>query len=425
MDSDSNLQESDGLASLAVVLPLAVTGFVIAAGCWTLFAVGGPALQQSLSFNNLQFGLLLAMPMAVAAILALPAGLAASQFGARRVMIACLTGLALCMLLLLLVESFAGYLLVAAGLGLSGGFYSAGLQFVAGHAPRRYTGVSLGIFGAGLAGAGFNYYLLPLLLNAYSWQQVPMAYLVVLVVLILLLVLLTEDIPAGRESFASLPSSQLLLRLACRDTLPVLIGFGLLAGGFFALALWLPGHITSQFVLTLEGGGKVALWFVIPAALAQIAGGGLADCAGSRQVLIGSLVLGLVALLVLSYPPMTLLIEGIDGLIRVDYQLPLPAERWLILLLGLAMGSAMGALQARMVLLYPGAPAFAAGALLLSACACAFLLLLLFGAAMQWVGVRSTVFMVLFGLLFASLLVALNSPRTADADCGGMDGMDE
>jgi NNP family nitrate/nitrite transporter-like MFS transporter len=79
------------------------------------------------------------------------------------------------------------------------------------------------------------------------------------------------------------------------------------------------------------------------------------------------------------------------------------------------MGAAMGALQARMVLLYPGAPAFAAGALLLSACACAFLLLLLFGAAMQWVGVRSTVFMVLFGLLFVSLLVALNvAPRTAD-----------
>ncbi|MBC7193405.1 MFS transporter [Marinobacter sp.] len=422
MDPDNNLQDSDGSVSLVVVLPLAVTGLVIATGCWTLFAVGGPVLQQSLSFNNLQFGLLLAMPMAVAAALALPAGLAASQFGARRVMVGCLIGLALCMLLLLLVESFAGYLLVAAGMGLSGGFYSAGLQFVAGHAPRRHMGISLGIFGAGLAGAGFSYYLLPLLLHAYSWQQVPLAYLVVLVVLALLLVLLTEDVPAGRESFTSLSPGQLVSHLACRDTLPVLICFGLLAGGFFALALWLPGHITSQFVLTLEGGGKVALWFVIPAAFAQIAGGGLTDCAGSQRVLIGSLLLGLLALLVLSYPPMTLLVEGIHGLIRVDYRLPLPVERWLILLLGLAMGSGMGALQARMVLLYPGAPAFAAGALLLSACACAFLLLVLFGAAMQWVGVRSTAFMVLFGLLFVSSLVALNVPRTAGADSGATDG---
>ena len=409
MDQDIQLQENDRLASLAVVLPLAVTGFVIAAGCWTLFAVGGPALQQSLSFNNLQFGLLLAMPMAVAAALALPAGLAASQFGARRVMIGCLAGLALCMLLLMLVRSFAGYLVVAAGLGLSGGFYSAGLQFVAGHAPRQHTGIALGIFGAGLAGAGFNYYLLPLILQAYSWHQVPQAYLVVLLLLIILLVLLTDDIPAGRESFTSLSLRELLVRLVCRGTLPVLVCFGMLAGGFFALALWLPGHLTSQYVLTLEGGGRVALWFVMPAAFAQIAGGALADCVGSRRVLIGSLVLGLLALLVLSYPPMTLLIEGIHGLIRVYYQLPLLAERWLILSLGVAMGSAMGALQSRMVILYPGAPAFAAGALLLCACASAFLLLLLFGAAMQWVGVRSTVFMVLFGLLFVSLLVVFNA----------------
>lgn len=407
MDSDHNLQESDGLASLAVVLPLAVTGLVVATGCWTLFAVGGPALQQSLSLNSVQFGLLLAMPMAVAAGLALPAGLAASQFGARRVMIACLAGLAVCMLLLMVTESFAGYLFVAAGLGLSGGFYSAGLQFVAGHAPRGHTGIALGIFGAGLAGAGFNYYLVPLILHAYSWHQVPLAYLIVLAVLIVLLILLTEDTPPGQESFASLSFRELVIRLGGRNTLPVVLCFGLVTGSFFSLALWLPGHLTSQYVLTLEGGGKVALWFVIPAALAQVGGGGLTDCVGATRVLVCSLLIGLLALLVLSYPPMTLLIEGVDGLIRIQYQLPLPAEQVLILFLGLSLGSAMGALQTRMVLLYPGAPAFAAGALLLSACASAFLLLLLFGAAMQWVGVRSTVFMVLFGLLGACLVAVM------------------
>lgn len=407
MESEKDLQENDGLASLAVVLPLAVVGFVVAAGCWTLFAVGGPALRQSLSFNSFQFGLLLAMPMAVAAGLALPAGLAASQFGARRVMIACLAGLAICMLLLMVTESFIGYLIVAAGLGLSGGFYSAGLQFVAGHAPRGHTGIALGVFGAGLAGAGFNYYLLPLILHAYSWQQVPLAYLIVLTVLIVLLILLTDDVRPGQESFASLSFSELLVRLAGRDTLPVVLCFGLVAGSFFALALWLPGHLTSQFVLTLEGGGKVALWFVVPAALAQIGGGGLADCVGANRVFVFSLLIGLLALLALSYPPMTLLIEGVDGIIRIDYQLPLPAEQGLILFLGVSLGSAMGALQTRMVLLYPGAPAFAAGALLLSACASAFLLLLLFGSAMQWVGVRSTVFMVLFSLLGAGLAVLM------------------
>ena len=48
------------LASLAVVLPLAMAGFVVAAGCWTLFAVAGVHLRLELGLSDLQFGLLLA-----------------------------------------------------------------------------------------------------------------------------------------------------------------------------------------------------------------------------------------------------------------------------------------------------------------------------------------------------------------------------
>lgn len=69
----------DRLASLAVVLPLALAGFVVAAGCWTLFAVAGLHLRAELDLSNFQFGFLLAMPMAVGAALAVPAGLAAQN----------------------------------------------------------------------------------------------------------------------------------------------------------------------------------------------------------------------------------------------------------------------------------------------------------------------------------------------------------
>ena len=112
-------QEDERLASLAVILPLAVMGFVIAAGCWTLFAVAGIHLKAELSLSNLQFGLLLAMPMAVSALLAVPAGLAARKFGARRIMLICLAGLAVCMVILLTTDTFPGYLLVSrwAGIG--------------------------------------------------------------------------------------------------------------------------------------------------------------------------------------------------------------------------------------------------------------------------------------------------------------------
>src|SRR5690554_6615717 len=90
-------QEDERLASLAVVLPLAVTGFVIAAGCWTLFAVAGIHLRTFFCISNLQLGLLFAMHMTVSAMLAVPAGLVVRKFGTRRIILFCLAGLAVCM----------------------------------------------------------------------------------------------------------------------------------------------------------------------------------------------------------------------------------------------------------------------------------------------------------------------------------------
>src|SRR5690554_1529517 len=114
-------QDDEELASLAVVLPLALAGFVVAAGCWTLFAVAGVHVKAQLALSSVQFGVLLAAPMAVSALLAIPAGLCARRFGARAVMLFCLAGLALCMALLLVANSYPAHLIVASGLGLAGG----------------------------------------------------------------------------------------------------------------------------------------------------------------------------------------------------------------------------------------------------------------------------------------------------------------
>src|SRR5690606_33375834 len=164
------------------------------------FAVAGVHLRADLALSSLQFGILLAAPMAVSAVLAIPAGLAAQRYGARAVMLTCLVGLAVCMGLLLLVESFYGYLLVAGGLGLAGGFYSAGLQFVVSHCKPKRLGLVLGVFGAGVTGAGFSYYLVPLFHDAFSWQGVPLAYLITLLLVIALLIMLTDATGEEDES---------------------------------------------------------------------------------------------------------------------------------------------------------------------------------------------------------------------------------
>lgn len=397
--------DSDKVTSLAVVFPLVLAGFVIAAGCWTIFAVAGAHLRNTLGLGSLDLGLLLAMPMAVGAALAVPAGIAAQRVGPRRIMIGCLLGLAVCMLLLILAESWTGYLLAAGGLGLAGGFYSAGLHFVTRQAPARHLGLVLGIFGAGVTGAGFNYYLIPLILQAFSWEGVPLAYLIVLLLVAVLLVLLTED-PDSRTGHATNNGGRpLLALLASLQDWRYGLYFGAIAGSFFSLALWLPDFMSSRFLVTVGSGARLALWFVIPGALAQIIGGALADRYDASRVVIYSLMVCLVALFVLSYPPMTLSVRGAVSEIYLEFALPLFLEGVFIVLLGLSLGSSMGGLQRMVIARNDEAAAFAAGLLLSSACLVAFLLPVLFGAMIDWTGIGTAVFMIPFLLLTVSLLM--------------------
>lgn len=397
-DEDDN----DKLASLSVVLPLAVVGLVVAAGCWTIFAAAATHLRSILALGSMELGLLLAMPMAAGALLAVPAGVAAQKVGARRVMIVCLLGLAVCMALLLMAETWVGYLLVASGLGLAGGFYSAGLQFVACHAPSRHMGLVLGIFGSGVTGAGLNYFLVPLIVQAFSWQAVPLAYLVVLLLVVVLLLLLTDNTYSSGDPGPETRPRQLLRRFENLRVCRLCCYFGLVAGSFFSLALWLPDFMSFHFQLTMESGAHVASWFVIPGALAQIVGGGLADRYGSTLV-VRSLAVCLIALFVLSYPPMTLSVRGAESVIAFHFALSLFLEGFFIVLLGVSLGAAMGGLQYMVAARNREASALAAGMLLFSACLVAFLLPLLFGAVIQWVGVGSAMFMIIFLLLTGSL----------------------
>jgi NNP family nitrate/nitrite transporter-like MFS transporter len=408
--------DEDKYNSLAVVLPLAVVGFALAAGCWSLFSVAGVHIRQDLALDGVGFGFLLSLPMATGALLAIPAGLAAQAFGARRVMMACLAGLALCMLLLTRVESLAGFLVAGAGLGLAGGYYSAGLQFVTGHSPRRHIGLVLGIFGAGITGVGFSYYLVPLILDAFAWPVVPLAYLIVLLLVLALLLMLTTEEEASDGESAGSAFPVILARLSRLRLWQVALWFGVVAGSFLSLALWLPDYLASQYQWPVQTGAALAQWFVIPGALAQVPGGWLADRFGSTRVVIRSLLAGLVALFVLSYPPMTLSIEGVHQTLRVEFFLPLILEGALIVLLGVALGCAMAGLQRMMVLENREATACVAGVLLVSACSVGFVLPVIFALVNQWIGVRSAVFMILFLLLATSLILFVRTSRRQERE---------
>ena len=233
----------------------------------------------------------------------------------------------------------------------------------------------------------------------------PLAYLTVLLLVIALVLLLTDARQYGAGEGARSTGRPVSELLRNGRSLPLCLYFGVVAGSFFALALWLPDFLSAQFGLQLGAGARMAQWFVIPGALAQIAGGALSDRLGSTPVTALALIASLVALFVLSYPPMTLHIRGVEGDIVVNFALPVILERGLVILLGVALGCAMGSLQREVILANRAEASLFAGLLLVSACSVAFLLPVAFGAINQWLGIRTAVFMLLFGLLGLCLLM--------------------
>ena len=389
--------------SLTVVLPLAFVAVFMAFACWTLLAVMGVHLKETLALTSTAFGLLLATPVLAGGLMAIPLGLAVQAYGGRKVILCCLAGLSLVLASLMLVESYAGLLFVAGGLGLSAGLFISGLNYVVSHSPVARIGLALGCCGSGMSGAAFSYLAVPLIHEAYSWQAAPLAYVLVLCLTMVLILLLTErDPPSGR-----IPELRQAVKALRRSHLSAFgLNYSVLFGGFMALALWLPDYLSAQYDIALRQAASLAMMFIIPGALAQIAGGSLADSVGPRRVLRWALAACLLALLVLSYPPMSLSIRGIDEVYLLEFRLPLVVAMGLLIVLSGVMGVGLGSLLRQLYDIFPNSVGIAGGATLLMACGAAFALPLLFGVANDLVGVRNIAFMLLFGMILVALVVS-------------------
>ncbi|SDW15095.1 MFS transporter [Marinobacter mobilis] len=390
--------------SLTIVLPLTLAAFFVAFACWTLFAVIGVDLQRIFQLSNTRYALLIAMPVLAGGLLSFPLGLMTQRFGGRRVILACLVGLVVALALLSWVTSYTGFLLAGAGLGMAGGLFSAGLHYLVSYLPPGRAGLVFGVFGVGLGGAGFSYLIVPAVREAYSWELAPLAYLLVIVLIILLLLVLTD--PEPRPSQSPQPSrsdatAQLWITpMACRFSLY----FGFLFGGVVALMLWLPGYLSAVFSLSLDDGARWSLLFALPMVLSQVPGGMGADRFGSVLVLRIALFSALVLLFLLSYPDTTMTIHGVTRDIPLHLAPSLSVSVVLLVLLSAAMGTGIGAVMRLLFEQFPKHLGGVGGMMLASGCISAFALPMMFGMANDLVGIRSSVFMLLFALCGMTVL---------------------
>ncbi|PMR77391.1 MFS transporter [Billgrantia endophytica] len=406
--------------SLVVVL-LSPLAFALVFASWTIFAVLGVELKSALHFGEVQFAALLAMPMFTGALAALPMAALASRFGGRRVMIACL--LLICPFLWGIAHSrdYWNFLAAGAGLGLGAGSLAAGLVYVAALCPRRHAGLALGLYGAGMLGAGLTYFLLPLVSQAYGWPMAPKLFLLPILLVAGLLWVFAEDAPrvsqpepddgldeleagdrGGTPARRWLPPPPAVCRLA--------LYYSFFYGAFVALALWLPGYLAAQYQLPLKSAALWSLLFTLPGGLGQILGGALADRRDFRDLRWWVSACVMVCLFLLSYPDFTMQVHGIYGDLMLSFSMPLGGLVGLLTIMGLAMGVGKGSL---MCLLYrdhgddmprAGGLALALGGLFAS------LLPLMFVLGNEWIGIRTAGFMFLYAALAVCMLVMFRDP---------------
>ncbi|NIC35508.1 NarK/NasA family nitrate transporter [Halomonas desiderata] len=401
--------------SLVVVL-LSPLAFALVFASWTIFAVLGVELKHVLHFGEVQFALLLAMPMFTGALAALPMAALARRVGGRRVMIGCL--LLICPFLWAIAysDAYLEFLLAGAGLGLGAGSLAAGLVYVAALCPRRHAGLALGLYGAGMLGAGLTYFLLPLISQAYGWPMAPKLYLLPVLLVALLLWVFAEDAPRkdslsaeALDEFAPPPEHVRVRRrwlpppAVCR----LALYYSFFYGAFVALALWLPGYLAAQYQLSLKLAALWALTFTLPGGVGQIAGGALADRRDFRDLRWWVSACVMVCLFLLSYPDFTMQIHGVHGDLTLHFSMPLYGFTALLAVMGLAMGIGKGSLMCLLHREYgddmvrSGGLALALGGLF------AAVLPLMFVLGNEWIGVRTAGFMFLYAALAVCMLVML------------------
>ncbi|WP_234271198.1 MFS transporter [Billgrantia ethanolica] len=401
--------------SLVVVL-LSPLAFALVFASWTIFAVLGVELKRVLHFGEVQFALLLAMPMFTGALSALPMAVLARRLGGRRVMIGCL--LLICPFLWAIAYSgvYLEFLLAGAGLGLGAGSLAAGLVYVASLCPRRHAGLALGLYGAGMLGAGLTYFLLPLISQAYGWPMAPKLYLLPVLLVALLLWVFAEDEPRkaalSAEALDDLEPPPEHVRVRRRWLPPpavcrLALYYSFFYGAFVALALWLPGYLAAQYQLSLKLAALWALTFTLPGGVGQIVGGALADRRDFRDLRWWVSACVMVCLFLLSYPDFTMQIHGVHGDLTLHFSMPLYGFTALLAVMGLAMGIGKGSLMCLLHREYgddmvrSGGLALALGGLF------AAVLPLMFVLGNEWIGVRTAGFMFLYAALAVCMLVML------------------
>jgi NNP family nitrate/nitrite transporter-like MFS transporter len=388
--------------SLAVLL-VSTWAFTVCFAVWMMFGVTGIPIREELGLDATQFGLLTATPVLTGALFRLPLGIWTDRFGGRIIMLLLLVGCAVPLWLSSYATALWQLLLLGLALGLVGASFSVGTPYVSRFFPKERRGFAMGFFGAGTVGAALNMFVAPALINSYGWQAVPRTYAVCLLATAAVFWIFSAPDPGAGK--AAPPILQQLAVLRDPRVWKYCQYYSIVFGGFTALSVWMPQYFRSEYGFSIAQASLLAASFSLPGGAFRALGGWLSDRFGAHAVTWWVLWFAWICLFLLSYPRTQLTVYTVNG--------PVSFAIWLVpwlftpILFGLGIAFACGMASTFKYIGddFSDSIGVVSGIVGMVGGLGGFLLPIMFGAILDLLGVNSSCFMLLYGIVWVSLIL--------------------
>ena len=386
-----------------LVLGMSTLAFTVCFMVWMMFAVLGVPVKELLQLNETQFGLLAATPVLTGSLVRLPLGLLTDKFGGRIVFFILMLVCVLPIYMISLATEYWHFLVLGLFVGLAGGSFSVGIAYVAKWFDKSTQGTAMGIFGAGNAGAAVTKFVAPAIIAAASWQMVPKVFSAVMFITALLFWFLTYENKAHRVP-SSVSLKEQLLTLKDPKVWRYCQYYSIVFGGYVALALWMTKYYVQEYGFNLQSAALLAACFSLPGGVLRAIGGWMSDKWGAHSVTWWVMWVSWICLFLLSYPPTDLVIQTVSG--PQSFHIGLSPVLFTVLLFVMGIAFAFGKASVFKYISndYPQNMGAISGIVGLAGGLGGFVLPIMFGALVDLTGVRSSCFMLMYGVVWVSLI---------------------
>ena len=370
--------------ALAVLL-VSTLAFTVCFMVWMMFGVIGIPIKKTLGLNATEFGLLTATPVLTGSLIRVPLGIWTDKYGGRIVMSLLMAATVPAIWLMSYATAFWHFLVIGLFVGLAGGSFSVGTPYVARWFPKGRQGFAMGVYGAGNSGAAVNKFIAPALVVGFGWTLVPQVYAAVMLGTLLLFWMFSASDPAHLVSSQTRFTDQLK---ALKD--PKVIKYC--------------QYYIGEFGLDIRSAALLAACFSLPGGVLRAVGGWLSDKYGAHAVTWWVMWVSWVCLFLLSYPQTDFTVLTVNGPRTFHVGLNVYAFTGLMFLLGIAFAFGKASVFKYIADDFPDNIGTISGIVGLAGGLGGFVLPIMFGALMDFTGIRSSAFMLMYGVVWVSLI---------------------